>query len=80
VDRSAVTAGRFRFSQKVKVVASQLISEDGCMLLLILACLAIAALLLLGRHERRQRPVDALGTISEGWIASHRSSPYDTHR
>ncbi len=52
------------------------------MLLLIFTGLMIVAVcvLVFGRRAYRQGRVSDLGTVSDGWIASHRTSPYEPNR
>lgn len=50
--------------------------------LLLATPLCLAALVggLLVRSRRRVLQPDALGTISERWLAEHRAAPYDVNR
>ncbi len=52
------------------------------MLLVILAGLTVVAtgILVLGRRGHQRQRADDLGTVSQGWIANHRASAYDSNR
>lgn len=67
---------------KVKFAKRPPIDEDRSMLFLILAGVALLAVGLLVRSRREDKPrgVADLGTISQGWIANHRASSYETNR
>ncbi len=52
------------------------------MLLFILAGLTVVAvgILVLGRREHKRQRGGDLGTVSQGWIANHRASAYESNR